>query len=107
MRDETRKEARLEGSYRFATPFVAVAPYPALQAQSFHTPSYSEIGTIADGFALALAWRDATDTGASSARASTVPGWSSLLAEFDGELASPSMTNRWCRFFSALSIIHV
>jgi hypothetical protein len=32
VRDETRKEARLEGSYRFATPFVAVAPYPALQA---------------------------------------------------------------------------
>jgi hypothetical protein len=34
VRDETRKEARLEGSYRFATPFVTVALYPALQARS-------------------------------------------------------------------------
>ena len=106
MRDEPRKDARLEGGYRFATPFVAVAPYAALLAQSFQTPSYSEIGTIVDGFALSFASRDATDAGANSARASTSPGWSSLLAKFDGELALPSMTNCWCRFLSALSTIH-
>jgi autotransporter-associated beta strand protein len=53
---------RLEGGYRFETPFVGVAPYAAIQAQSFHTPSYSETGTIPDGFALALGSRDASDT---------------------------------------------
>jgi outer membrane autotransporter protein len=53
---------RFEGGYRFATPFVGIAPYAAIQAQSFHTPSYSEIGSIPDGFALAFPSRDATDT---------------------------------------------
>jgi autotransporter-associated beta strand protein len=53
---------RFEGGYRFATPFVGISPYAAIQAQSFHTPSYSEIGTIPDGFALAFGSRDATDT---------------------------------------------
>ena len=53
---------RLEGGHRFETPIVGVAPYAAIQAQSFHTPSYSETGTIPDGFALAFGSRDATDT---------------------------------------------
>jgi len=48
--------------YRFETPYVGVAPYAAIQAQSFHTPGYSEIGTIPNGFALAFGSRDATDT---------------------------------------------
>jgi outer membrane autotransporter protein len=53
---------RLEGGYHFETPYVGVAPYAAIQAQSFHTPSYNETGTIPDGFALAFGSRDATDT---------------------------------------------
>jgi autotransporter-associated beta strand protein len=53
---------RLESGYRFEMPYVGVTPYAAIQAQSFHTPSYSEIGTIPDGFALAFGSRDATDT---------------------------------------------
>ena len=53
---------RLESGYHFETPYVGVTPYAAIQAQSFHTPSYSEIGTIPDGFALAFGSRDATDT---------------------------------------------
>src|SRR4029079_15048876 len=53
---------RLEGGYSFETPDVGVAPYAAIQAQSFHTPGYSEIGTIPNGFALAFGSRDATDT---------------------------------------------
>jgi len=53
---------RLEGGYRFETPYVGVAPYAAIQAQSFHTPGYSEIGTVPNGFALAFGSRDATDT---------------------------------------------
>jgi outer membrane autotransporter protein len=53
---------RLEGGYRFDTWLSGVAPYAAIQAQSFHTPSYSETGTIPNGFALAFGSRDATDT---------------------------------------------
>jgi outer membrane autotransporter protein len=53
---------RLEGGYHFETPYVGVAPYAAIQAQSFHTPGYDEIGTIPNGLALAFGSRDATDT---------------------------------------------
>ena len=53
---------RLEGGYRFATVYGGITPYAAIQAQSFHTPSYSESGVIANGFALAFNGRDATDT---------------------------------------------
>ena len=53
---------RLEGGYRFATPFAGITPYAAIQAQSFHTPGYTETGVIPNGFALAFNGRDATDT---------------------------------------------
>ena len=53
---------RLEGGYRFGMPYGGITPYAAIQAQSFHTPSYSETDAIANGFALAFASRDATDT---------------------------------------------
>jgi len=53
---------RLEGGYRFATPYGGITPYAAIQAQSFHTPGYTETDTIANGFGLAFASRDATDT---------------------------------------------
>jgi autotransporter-associated beta strand protein len=53
---------RLEGGYRFGTPYGGIAPYAAIQAQSFHTPGYAETGLIANGFALAFNGRDATDT---------------------------------------------
>jgi autotransporter-associated beta strand protein len=53
---------RLEGGYRFATPYGGITPYAAIQAQSFHTPSYTETGVIPNGFALTFASRDATDT---------------------------------------------
>ena len=53
---------RLEGGYRFATPFAGITPYAAIQAQSFHTPSYTETGAIPNGFALNFNGRDATDT---------------------------------------------
>jgi uncharacterized protein with beta-barrel porin domain len=53
---------RLEGGYRIATPFAGITPYAAIQAQSFHTPSYTEIGVIPNGFALTFNGRDATDT---------------------------------------------
>jgi autotransporter-associated beta strand protein len=53
---------RLEGGYRFGTPYGGFAPYAAIQAQSFHTPGYGETGLIPNGFALAFNGRDATDT---------------------------------------------
>jgi outer membrane autotransporter protein len=53
---------RLEGGYRFGTPYGGVTPYAAIQAQSFHTPGYSETGLIPNGFALAFNGRDATAT---------------------------------------------
>jgi len=53
---------RLEGGYRFATIYGGITPYAAIQGQSFHTPGYTETDTIANGFGLAFASRDATDT---------------------------------------------
>jgi outer membrane autotransporter protein len=53
---------RLEAGYRFATLYGAIAPYAAIQAQSFHTPSYNEADAIPGGFALAFPARDAHDT---------------------------------------------
>jgi uncharacterized protein with beta-barrel porin domain len=53
---------RLEGGYRFATPYAGITPYAAIQAQNFHTPGYTETGLIPTGFALAFGSRDATDT---------------------------------------------
>jgi autotransporter-associated beta strand protein len=53
---------RVEGGYRFGTPFGGITPYAAIQGQSFHTPAYTETDGIANGFALAFGSRDATDT---------------------------------------------
>jgi outer membrane autotransporter protein len=53
---------RIEGGYRYALPVAAVTPYAALQAQSFHTPDYSETDLSAGGFGLSYAARNATDT---------------------------------------------
>jgi uncharacterized protein with beta-barrel porin domain len=53
---------RLEGGYRFGTPYGGITPYAAVQAQSFQTPGYTETGLIPDGFALTFNGRDATDT---------------------------------------------
>jgi outer membrane autotransporter protein len=53
---------RLEGGYRFGTMFGGIAPYAAIQAQSFRTPSYTEIDTNGGGFGLAFAARTGTDT---------------------------------------------
>jgi T5SS/PEP-CTERM-associated repeat protein len=53
---------RLEGGYRFGVFDGGITPYAAIQAQSFHTPGYTETDPIANGFALAFASRDGTDT---------------------------------------------
>ena len=52
---------RLEGGYRWLVlPAVGITPYGAVQAQSFHTPSYNETNQ-AGGFGLTYAAKDASD----------------------------------------------
>jgi uncharacterized protein with beta-barrel porin domain len=53
---------RIEGGYRWLSPWVAVTPYAAIQAQAFHTPGYSEVDLTGGGFGLNFAGRSATDT---------------------------------------------
>ena len=53
---------RVEGGYRFATWYGGVTPYAAIQAQSFRTPSYSEVDGSGLGFGLAYNARTGTDT---------------------------------------------
>jgi len=53
---------RIESGYRFGTPYGGITPYAAIQAQSFHTPGYTETDGIANGFALTFNGRDASDT---------------------------------------------
>jgi len=53
---------RVESGYRFATIYGGLTPYAAIQAQSFHTPSYNESDLNAGGFGLAFNSRNATDT---------------------------------------------
>jgi autotransporter-associated beta strand protein len=53
---------RVEGGYRFATIYGGLTPYAAIQAQSFHTPGYTEADLNAGGFALGFNSRNATDT---------------------------------------------
>jgi autotransporter-associated beta strand protein/T5SS/PEP-CTERM-associated repeat protein len=54
--------ARVESGYRFATMFGGIAPYAAIQAQSFRTPTYNETDVNGGGFALGFNGRTATDT---------------------------------------------
>jgi autotransporter-associated beta strand protein len=53
---------RVEGGYRVATFYGGLTPYAAIQAQSFHTPGYSENDLTAGGFALGYNSRNASDT---------------------------------------------
>jgi uncharacterized protein YhjY with autotransporter beta-barrel domain len=57
---------RLEGGYRFVVPSNAgrfeIAPYAAVQAQSFHTPRYSETDLGGGGLGLTFNAMNASDT---------------------------------------------
>ena len=54
---------RIETGYRYAVlPMIGVTPYAALQAQSFHTPSYSETDLTGGGFGLSYNAMSASDT---------------------------------------------
>jgi outer membrane autotransporter protein len=41
---------RLETGYRVGLPALAITPYAAIQAQSLHTPGYSETDVSGGGF---------------------------------------------------------
>jgi uncharacterized protein YhjY with autotransporter beta-barrel domain len=57
---------RLESGYRFVVPSSAgrfeISPYAAVQAQSFHTPSYSETDLSGGGLGLSFNARNESDT---------------------------------------------
>jgi len=54
---------RVEAGYRYAVqPAIGVTPYGALQAQSFHTPGYTETDLTGGGLGLSYAAMNATDT---------------------------------------------
>ena len=53
---------RVETGYRYAAPIGGVAPYAALQVQSFQTPTYRETDLTAGGFGLTYNARTASDT---------------------------------------------
>jgi uncharacterized protein with beta-barrel porin domain len=57
---------RVEAGYRYAMPVggavIGATPYAAVQAQSFHTPSYSETDVTGGGFGLSYNAMNATDT---------------------------------------------
>jgi outer membrane autotransporter protein len=54
---------RIESGYRLTNAWLNVTPYGALQAQTFRTPSYSEVAQSGLGaFALSYASRSATTT---------------------------------------------
>jgi uncharacterized protein with beta-barrel porin domain len=53
---------RLEGGYRFATPWMGITPYAAAQFVTFDLPSYTEsVLSGSSAFALAYGARDVTD----------------------------------------------
>ncbi len=55
--------ARLESGYRYATPWMGITPYAAVQAQSIALPSYGETATAGSNqFALNFASQTATTT---------------------------------------------
>jgi uncharacterized protein with beta-barrel porin domain len=55
--------ARLEGGYRYAmAPAAGVTPYAAVQAQNFHTPTYSETDLTGGGLGLTYNAMNGTDT---------------------------------------------
>jgi outer membrane autotransporter protein len=53
---------RIEAGYRIPVALWGLTPYAAVQAQNFHTPTYSETDVSGGGFGLTYNSRDATDT---------------------------------------------
>ncbi len=81
--------ARLEGGYRYAVaPTAGVTPYAAIQAQSFHTPSYSETDLTAGGFGLTYNAMSATDTRSElGARFDALTAWGAMPVQLRARIA--------------------
>ena len=61
--DANAFSGRLEGGYRFVTPWMGVTPYAAAQFTTFDLPGYAEQATVgSNAFALAYGAKDVTDT---------------------------------------------
>jgi uncharacterized protein with beta-barrel porin domain len=61
--DANAFSGRLEGGYRFLTPWMGVTPYAAAQFTTFDLPGYAEQATVgSNAFALAYGAKDVTDT---------------------------------------------
>jgi autotransporter-associated beta strand protein len=81
--------ARVEGGYRYALqPAMGVTPYAAIQAQSFHTPSYSETDLTSGGFGLTYNVMNATDTRSElGARFDELTTWGAMPVQLRARLA--------------------
>jgi uncharacterized protein YhjY with autotransporter beta-barrel domain len=81
--------ARLEGGYRFAVaPAAGATPYVAIQAQSFHTPSYSETDLTGGGFGLTYNAMSATDTRSElGARFDALAAWGAMPVQLRARVA--------------------
>jgi outer membrane autotransporter protein len=61
--DANAFSGRLEGGYRFVTPWMGVTPYAAAQFTTFDLPAYAEQAIAgSSAFALAYGAKDVTDT---------------------------------------------
>ena len=80
---------RVESGYRYAvTPTWGVTPYAAIQAESFHTPTYSETDLTAGGFGLTYNAMSATDTRSElGGRFDALTAWGTLPVQLRARLA--------------------
>ena len=81
--------ARVESGYRYAmASAVGVTPYAAIQAQSFHTPTYSETDLTGGGFGLTYNAMTATDTRSElGARFDALTAWGAMPVQLRARLA--------------------
>ena len=81
--------ARVESGYRYAVaPAAGVTPYAAIQAQNFHTPTYSETDLTGGGFGLTYNAMTATDTRSElGARFDALTAWGAMPVQLRARLA--------------------
>ena len=84
--------ARVESGYRFATAFGGLAPYAAIQAQSFRTPTYSETDLNGGGLRSAMPVAPRPIQGVSWVPASIACSRSIPTRSWRYALASPGRT---------------
>jgi autotransporter-associated beta strand protein len=80
---------RVESGYRYAVaPAAGVTPYAAIQAQSFHTPTYSETDLTGGGFGLSYNAMSATDTRSElGGRFDTLTAWGAMPVQLRARVA--------------------